>query len=99
MTSVNRMTAKVPTTRPGRLINRMGKHFSHKIEATWGEHDGLLRFSIGDCKLLAGDQILVLECQSASEEELRELGQVVASHLIRFAGEEVAEVHWQATAG
>lgn len=98
MTTVHRMTAHVPTTQPGRLINRMGKHFSHKIEATWGETEGLLIFSIGDCRLQAEDQQLVLTCQSDSPDSLRELGQVVASHLIRFAGDEVSDVHWQAAA-
>jgi len=36
-----------------------------------------------------------MRCQSPTETELEELGQVVASHLIRFAGDEVDEVHWQ----
>jgi len=90
------MNARVTSANPGRLINRLGKHFRHKIEAEWTETDGVLRFSIGVCWLTAEDNELRLECQSDTEKELEELGQVVASHLIRFAGDEVTEVHWQA---
>lgn len=88
------MIARVTCTNPARLINRLGKHFRHKIEAEWTETDGVLTFSIGVCRLAAGND-LVLTCQSDTEKELEELGQVVASHLIRFSGDEVAEVHWQ----
>ncbi|WP_296934641.1 DUF2218 domain-containing protein [uncultured Marinobacter sp.] len=89
------MNARVTSDNPGRLINRLGKHFRHKIEAQWTETDGVLTFSIGVCRLTAVDNVLRLECQSDTEKELEELGQVVASHLIRFSGDEVAEVHWQ----
>lgn len=88
------MNARVPTVNPGRLINRLCKHFSHKIDAEWSETNGLLTFSIGECRLSTQNGALALECQSPTSEELNELGQVVASHLIRFAGDEVAEVQW-----
>lgn len=89
------MTARVTSANPGRLINRLGKHFRHKIEAEWTETDGVLTFSIGVCRLRAAGNELALACQSDTDSELEELGQVVASHLIRFSGNEVAEVHWQ----
>lgn len=90
------MNARVTSTNPGRLINRLGKHFRHKIEVEWTETDGVLTFSIGVCRLRAMDNELQLACQSNTDNELKELGQVVASHLIRFSGDEVVEVHWQA---
>lgn len=90
------MNARVTSANPGRLINRLGKHFRHKIEVEWTETDGVLTFSIGVCRLTAMDNELQLACQSNTDNELKELGQVVASHLIRFSGDEVVEVHWQA---
>ena len=92
------MNAKVTTEESGRLINRLCKHFSHKIKAEWTESEGLLTFSIGQCQLSDRDDHLFLACSATSESELQELGEVVASHLIRFAGAEVNEVQWQ-TAG
>ena len=43
------MNARVATNDPGRLINRLCKHFRHKIEAEWTATDGRLAFSIGSC--------------------------------------------------
>lgn len=91
MPSIN---AYVSTVNPSRLINRLCKHFSHKIEAEWSETNGLLTFSIGECRLSTKNGALALECQSPTTDELDELGQVVASHLIRFAGDEMVEVQW-----
>lgn len=88
------MNAHVATDNPSRLINRLCKHFSHKIEAEWSETNGLLTFSIGECRLSSLNGVLALECQAPTAEELEELGQVVASHLIRFSADEVAEVQW-----
>ena len=89
------MTARVTSTNPGRLINRLGRHFSHKIEAQWTDTEGYLTFSIGECRLAVDEHELILACHSDTPEQLQELGEVVASHLIRFAGDEVAGVHWQ----
>ncbi|MBK1886341.1 MULTISPECIES: DUF2218 domain-containing protein [unclassified Marinobacter] len=89
------MSASVSTTNPSRLINRLCKHFSHKIEAEWSETSGFLTFSIGECQLSSENGALTLVCESPTAEELEDLGKVVSSHLIGFAGEEVAEVNWQ----
>lgn len=90
------MNARVATRDPGRLINRLCKHFRHKIEVEWTETEGLLTFTIGECRLRGSDGELLLACDAPDGEQLEQLGDVVASHLIRFAGEEVSEVHWLA---
>jgi len=89
------MTANVATAEPDRLINRLCKHFSHKIDAQWNDTTGHLTFSIGQCELAAHTGTLKLSCQSENHDKLEELGAVVASHLIRFAGGEVDQVRWQ----
>lgn len=89
------MTARVTTGDASRLINRLCKHFSHKIDASWTDEEGHLVFSIGECRLEAQPGTLELTCQSPTEQELEELGQVVASHLERFAGGEMNTVRWQ----
>ena len=89
------MTARVPTNDASRLINRLCKHFSHKIDASWSAGEGRLVFSIGECQLAALPGELSLTCESPTGQELEELGQVVASHLERFAGGEVDTVRWQ----
>ena len=89
------MTASVASAEPARLINRLCKHFSHIIDAQWNDTTGHLTFSIGQCELAAHSGILTLTCQSESHDKLEEVGEVVASHLIRFAGGEVDQVRWQ----
>ncbi|MGM0783625.1 MAG: DUF2218 domain-containing protein [Pseudomonadota bacterium] len=92
------MTAIVPTADAGRLINRLCKHFNHKVEAHWTGNTGQVIFAIGECHMTATPEALELSCRSPSQAELDELGQVVASHLVRFAGGEVEVVEWQAPA-
>lgn len=91
------MTAQVTTDQASRYLNRLCKHFSHKVPATWDGHHGRLDFDIGQCRLEAGNERLVLHCQARDQGLLAELGQVVASHLERFAAGAVAAVQWQAT--
>lgn len=92
------MNARVSTPDASRLINRLCKHFRHRIEAEWNERHGQLHFSIGECRLSAEPDALVLRCESPSTQQLDELGEVVASHLVRFAGDQVEAVQWQARA-
>lgn len=89
------MTATVTTTDPGRLINRLCKHFNHKVEAHWTRETGHVIFAINECRLEPTPATLVLTCQSPSKPELDELSQVVGSHLVRFAGGKVETVQWQ----
>lgn len=86
--------ATVDTDNPARLINRLCKHFSHKIEASWNETEGDLTFAMGRCRLEAQSGALSLFCEAEDEQALTQVGEIVASHLERFAGGEV-EVHWQ----
>jgi hypothetical protein len=90
------MNARVVAPDPGRLINRLCKHFRHKIEVEWNETEGILTFTIGQCRLKAADGELRMACESSDDEQLEQLGEVVASHLIRFAGEDVSDVQWRA---
>lgn len=92
------MNAQVATTNPARLINRLCKHFRHKIDAEWNEVEATLKFPAGECYLAAGSGLLRLECRASNETELETVGQIVSSHLIRFSGDEVEEVAWQPVA-
>ncbi|MBL3555832.1 MULTISPECIES: DUF2218 domain-containing protein [Marinobacter] len=87
--------AVVNTDDAARYLKRLCKHFSHKIEATWSDSQGRLEFDIGRCRLQAATTGLELHCEAPDQQQLDQLGEVVASHLIRFAGGEVDAVHWQ----
>lgn len=90
------MTARIATSQGSRLVNRLCKHFQHKVPATWDRTSGHVEFDIGQCLLSAGTEELILECQAPDGERLDQVGEVIASHLVRFAGGEVEAVQWQA---
>lgn len=78
-----------------RLLGRLCKHFSHKIdEARWNEREGLLRFSIGECMLQADEQTLQLTCTAPSAAELDELQEVIRRHLQGFAQVDELVLQW-----
>ncbi|WP_375170524.1 DUF2218 domain-containing protein [Marinobacter sp.] len=92
--------ADVTTVHAGRYLVRLCKHFSHKVPAEWQDKQGQITFSMGVCRLQASNQSLRLRCESDSQDNLGRLGEVIASHLVRFAegarDREVLQVVWEA---
>lgn len=86
--------SRFPSRQAPRLLSRLCKHFSHKIEASWNEREGLLRFSIGECALQADDQGLQLACTAPSAAELDELQEVIRRHLQGFAQVDELVLQW-----
>ncbi|NTS78831.1 DUF2218 domain-containing protein [Catenovulum sp. SM1970] len=67
------------------MINRLCKHFSHKINAVWNENQGFIEFEMGFCQLDAQGELLVFQCGAKTESELTEITDCMDSHFIRFA--------------
>lgn len=92
--------ADVTTVHAGRYLVRLCKHFSHKVPAEWQDNQGQITFSMGVCRLQASNQSLRLRCESDSQDNLERLGEVVASHLVRFVegarDGEALQVVWEA---
>lgn len=86
--------SRFPNSQAPRLLGRLCKHFSHKIEARWSEREGLLRFSIGECALQADDEALHLACTAPSAAELEELQEVIRRHLQGFAQVDELVLQW-----
>ncbi|MGG2395837.1 DUF2218 domain-containing protein [Pseudomonas sp. SH1-B] len=83
-----------PCTQAPRLLTRLCKHFAHKIEASYGDREGQLRFSIGECMLHADDAHLHLRCNAPSAKELDELQEVLRRHLQGFAQVDDLVLQW-----
>ncbi|WP_306223509.1 DUF2218 domain-containing protein [Bosea beijingensis] len=88
--------AEVATASASRYLQQLCKHFGHKVEASFDEKAGIVRFSIGDCRLLAEADVLRLSLDAPDGEALLQLQDVVASHLVRFAFREPLTVEWRA---
>ena len=90
--------AEVATANASRYLQQLCKHFGHKVEASFDEKAGIVRFSIGDCRMQAEGEVLRLALDAPDAEALLQLQDVVASHLVRFAFREPLTVEWQAGA-
>lgn len=86
--------AQVTTELASRYLQQLCKHFAHKLPVTFDPEHGRIEFSIGVCELAAVPGTLTMQAEAADETALRQLEQVVARHLERFAFREQPEVAW-----
>ena len=59
---------------------------------------GEVHFAIGDCRMTTAGNTLLIACEAPDDDKLVQVGDVVSSHLVRFAAGEVDEVQWQPSA-
>lgn len=85
--------AQVQTLSGQRLINRLCKHWAHKLEVDIEQ--GRVVFEGGVCLMRADETSLHVELQADNTELLERLKGIVASHLERMAGKEELVINWQ----
>jgi hypothetical protein len=49
-------------------LKKLCRHFSHKLETQFDDHNGVIRFPFGTCELSADEQALHLHCQAGSND-------------------------------
>jgi hypothetical protein len=77
--------AIVETSDGSRYINKLCKHFTHRVPAQWSEHQGLVNFAMGTCDMLDDGQSLSFVCKAENESDLNEIIETIQSHFDRFA--------------
>lgn len=87
--------AEIATESGAKLINRLCKHWAHKLEVEQKEDEGRVAFEDGSCLMQAEADKLVVAIESLDEESLDRLEGVVASHLERMAGDEELVIVWE----
>lgn len=87
--------AEIATPSAERLINRLCKHWAHKLEVEQADQQGKITFATGTCLMHADADALVVAIETLEEEHLDELEGVVERHLIRMAGDEKLVVVWE----
>ncbi len=90
-----RTYARVDTPHAKRTLGQMCKHFSHKIPVEHRDYEGHAAFPAGDCRMHADDAGLDLTCEAASEDDLRRIEGIVATHLERFLWRTPVSVVWE----
>lgn len=87
--------ADIATGHASRYLQQLCKHFAHKVDVTFDEKAGSVRFSIGHCRLSAQDDLLRLSLDAPDAEALLQLQDVVERHLVRFAFREDLSIEWR----
>lgn len=87
--------AEIATDSGAKLINRLCKHWAHKLEVEQGEEESRVAFEEGSCIMRAEPDKLVVAVEALSEEGLDRLEGVIDSHLERMAGDETLNIVWE----
>ena len=87
--------AEIATPSAERLINRLCKHWAHKLEVEQSDQQATITFSTGACLLRAEPERLLVSIETLEEEHLDQLEGVVESHLVRMAKDEPLEIVWE----
>ncbi|MCP1314192.1 MULTISPECIES: DUF2218 domain-containing protein [unclassified Halomonas] len=90
--------ADIATESGSRLINRLCKHWSHKLEVEYTDQDARIVFpdEKGTCLLHAEADKLSVSIETLDQEALDQLEGVVESHLVRMAAkDETLEIVWE----
>ena len=85
---------QVTTANATLYLNRLCKHFSHKIPARWDDQQGELDFGIGRCRLSARANELAIVCEAGDAAALQDIADTVESHLARFGTREALGLCW-----
>ena len=85
-------SAIIQTQNSQRIMNRLCKHWAHKLPVTLSLDQGVVELPIGICRLYCTD-LLTVELSSDSE-QMPKLKEVVSDHLLRMAGKETLVIEW-----
>lgn len=81
---------------PTKLIGRLAKHWSHKLEVVHDDTGGTrIEFGNATCVLRVQGDAIAATIESADRAELEKLEPVVAEHLQRMARGEALSIQWQ----
>jgi hypothetical protein len=89
-----RSTAEIATPQAARYLTQLCKHFEHRLPVTLGDAAGHIIFTIGDCRLRAEQEMLLLSLEAPDDVQLLQLQDVVGRHLLRFAFREGMQIAW-----
>ncbi|MCB0194672.1 MAG: DUF2218 domain-containing protein [Anaerolineae bacterium] len=87
--------AYVATTRPATYLQRLCKHFRHKVPAEFNEQHGTVQFAMGVCDMHVEPEKLVVEVYADNTAALAQVKYIVGDHVERFGHHDRLTVQWQ----
>ncbi|MEH6387053.1 MULTISPECIES: DUF2218 domain-containing protein [Pseudomonas] len=91
---MHRSISEVSTDSPSVNLKKLCRHFSHKIEVSFDDECGDIKFPFGRGLLEATDGQLRITAEADDMEALAKTEQVLADHLVRFGSKETLVVQW-----
>ena len=88
------LSANISTTSAARIMKRLCKHWSHKLQVSYDDEQGRVLFDPAVLNMQVSPQSLQATLSHADEDTLIRLQQVVADHLQRMAQPEVLVIEW-----
>lgn len=87
-------TAKIKTSNAQRYLNKLCKHFSHKVTVKLEELHGIIDFSIGVCEINVNIDLLIIYCGAENSEDLQDIMETISRHLDQFSNKESLSLSW-----
>ncbi|WP_322518368.1 DUF2218 domain-containing protein [Rhodopseudomonas palustris] len=87
--------ATVNTAHASRYLQQLCKHWSHKFETEFDAVKGRIALPLGEARLTAEPERLVIDLTAGDAAALTTLQDVVASHIERFAFRETLRFDWE----
>ena len=96
---MTQLTGQFDTANGSKYLQQLCKHFAHKIEVTFSETKGTIRFEFGTAHVAADGVGLTVRFDLDSPDTEDRARMVIDKHLARFAFREGFEhMVWQAAA-
>lgn len=85
----------VNTEKGAKYVQRLCKHFAHKVQAHWEETQGQVQFEMGTAEMFASTEVLTLICKANTTNDLDEIVDTMDRHFERFAKADELLLEWQ----
>ncbi|AGH46803.1 DUF2218 domain-containing protein [Paraglaciecola psychrophila] len=85
----------VNTEKGAKYVQRLCKHFAHKVQAQWEETQGKVQFEMGTADMFASTDLLTLTCKANNAIDLGDIVDTIDRHFERFAKADELVLEWQ----
>lgn len=87
-------TSTINTNSPSKYINRLCKHFAHKVSVQYDENSGEILFDMGKGTIAKTDDGLILTAEANTDENLAIIIDIMDRHFVRVAWQEALTLNW-----
>lgn len=87
-------TTTVKTATPSKYINRLCKHFAHKVTVQYDDDQGEVLFDMGKGLIAKTADGLIMTAEADTQENLATVVDILDRHFVRVAWQEELTLSW-----